>query len=86
MTNLQRFVEKRMNLMETSVMRFRLGKNFMTETDWMRLAESVQGLDYDVMCQIVDKNHAKFLESGNIDFMSAVEKRRQELRERGEIK
>lgn len=72
--------------METSVIRYRLGKEFMQENDWMRLAESVQGLDYDVMCQIVDKNHAKYLESGNIDFMDGVEKRRQELRKAGEIK
>jgi hypothetical protein len=72
-----------MNILETSVMRFRLAKEMMSENDLMRLAEILEVVDYEKLMRVVDKNHAKYLSMNNgIDFMGAVEKRRQELREK----
>jgi len=86
-TNLTRFCDHRMNILETSVMRFRLAKEVMSETDLMRLAEILEVIDYEKLMRVIDKNHARYIQvDRGLDFMSAVDKRREELRERGEIK
>ena len=87
-TNLGRYCDHRMNILETSVMRFRMAKEVMDETDLMRLAEILEVIDYEKLMRLIDKNHALYLQDrhNELDFMAGVEQRRQELRERGEIK